>query len=260
MHYFFLSTALNPLKLGVFPGLAFQSLLALLEDNMDPKDFRKIDTIRTFIDLKNVKRLLQKRALDTRGNLTEEKLKEALQNKGELPSYLYEHLSRFDQIEDQVLHFSKVFVDFFCETTLNQSGFLPFYFSLERECRLLLVGLRSKKIGRDLAKELQYEGVDDPLVAHLLAQKDSPNFDFPPGYRDFGDQVKQAGENPMDQYKVFAHYLFNQVMERVQDHPFSVDHALGYFVLFIFVQDWDQLRVKQEEGGQLLDEIVEKLG
>ena len=260
MHYFFLSTALPPLKLGVSPRIDFQGLIALLEDNMTPKDFRKVETIRSFIDLKNVKRLLQERALDPRGSLTDEKLKEALQTKGELPSYLYEHLGRFDQVEDQVLHFSKVLVDFFFEATLKQSRFLSFYFSLERECRLLLVGLRSKKTTRDLNKELQYEEMDDPLVAYLLAQKDRPNFEFPSGYQDFGDQMKQAGENPMDQYKALAHYRFNQVMEKVQDHLFSVDHALGYLVLFMLVQDWDHLRVKQEEGGQHLDEIVEKLG
>lgn len=258
MGYFFLGSVLPPLKLGTEPELGFEDLIVLLKDNLSRKDFKKVEKMRRFIDLKNVKHLLQKQPLDLRGNLTEKQLDEALVTRQGLPEYLYEHLDQYEETKDQIRHFSQVFVTFFREMEEEERGFLSFYFNFEREWRLLMIGFRSKKLSRDLASELQYEDFHDPLVAHLLAQKDSPQFEFPFEYQDFSEQVKQAQEGPLEQYQVLAHYRFNRLQEEVQDHPFQAAFALGYLVQLMLVEDWNQLN--EHEGNQSLNAIVKELG
>ena len=258
MSYYFLGSVLPPLKLGMAPELHFEDLLVLLEENMSARDFKKIAKIRSFIDLQNVKYLLQKEPLDERGNMSEKELDQALVTREGLPEYLYEYLDDYEQTVDQIRHFSSVYVKFFREMEQKEKGFLSFYFNFEREWRLLMIGFRSKRIERDLSKELQYEDFQDPLVAHLLAQKDSPQFEFPFEYQDFDEQVKQAQDHPMDQYQALAKYRFNRLQNQVQDHPFSADYALGYFVQYMLVQDWNQLN--NHQGNQKLNGIVKELG
>jgi len=234
--------------------MSFASLIDLLEKNMSMRDFKKIHSIRSFVDLKNVKRLFQNIPLDTRGNMTEKELDEAIVTREGLPHYLYEHLDRHDQAIKKVGHFSRVFVDFFREMENKKRGFLSFYFSFERKWRLLMLGFRSKKTRRDLTKELQYEDVHDPVVAYILAQKDRPQFDFPLDNQDLHDQLKQVEGQPMEQYKTLARYRFNTWMERIEKCPFSVDYILGYFVQFMLIEDWQSL--SRERGYQKLSEIV----
>ncbi len=254
MRYFFLASFLPPLCITSPAEVSFFGLLSLFKQNMSNADLKKIQVIRSFIDLKNVKRLLQKIPLDRRGNMNEKELDEAIVTREGFPPYLYEQLDRYDQVAEKVRHFSKVLADFFREMDTKKGGFLPFYFSFEREWRLLMIGFRSKKTNRNLAKELQYEDLHDPIVAYILAQKDHPQFEFPPDYRDLQDQLKQIGNRPMEQYKALATYRFNRWMGRMEKHPFSVDYILGYFVQFMLVEDWHSLSV--ERGCEKLNEAV----
>ena len=228
--------------------------MALFEENMSKRDLKKIQIIRSLVDLKNVKRLFQNIPLDKRGNMTEKELEEAIVTREGFPSYLYEHLDRYDQVTDKVGQFSRVFADFFREMESKKGGFLPFYFSFERKWRLLMIGFRSKKIKRDLAKELQYEDFRDPLVAYILAQKDHPQFEFPMDYRDLHDQLKEAESHPKKQYEALATYRFNKWRARMETRPFSIDYILGYFVQFMLIEDWQNL--SRERGYQKLNEIV----
>ena len=257
MSYFFLGSVLPPLRLGVESELSFEDLVVLLQGNMPGSDYKKICKIRSYIDLQNVKSLLLKEPIDPRGNLTEKELDEAIACREGLPEHLYEYLEEYDEIADQIRHFSKVFVTFFKEMAKKEKGFLSFYFNFEREWRLLMIGFRSKKIKRDVTKELQYEDFHDPLVAHLLAQKDSPHFEFPFEYQDFDEKMKQVS-GPLDQYQTLAQYRFNRLSEEVQDQAFSVKYAVGYFVQFILAEDWNKLN--EQKGNQQLNGIVKELG
>ncbi len=46
-----------------------------------------------------------------------------------------------------------------------------------------------KTIERDMAKELQFEDPTDPLVAQILAQKDSGSYEPPPDYADLKEMI-----------------------------------------------------------------------
>ena len=132
--------------------------------------------------------------------------------------------------------------------------FLKFYFNFEREWRLILAGYRSKKLGIDPAKELQYEDFTDPLVAQIIAQKESPFFEFPFGYEQLSEKIKNVEGDPMQQYQLMAGFQFEKIAEVTQDRPFSSDYILGYLTQHMIVEDWHVL--DRMKGNESLTEIV----
>ncbi|MCB1107211.1 MAG: DUF2764 family protein [Chlamydiia bacterium] len=254
MKYYFLGSILPPLKVGIDPGIFFEDLMTLFKDNMSPSDLEKVKAIRTYIDLKNVRQLLKKEEIDRRGNYTEKELDEALVNQQGLPEYLFEYLEEIENVDEQLRHFSKVFITFFKEMEKKHKGFLRRYFRFEREWRVLLAGYRAKKLGVDPAVELQHEDFHDPLVAEVLAQKDAPFFEFPFDYAGLGERLKGVEKKPKEQYEMMAKFRFNRMKEEVQDVSFSVDYLLGYLVQLMIVEDVYAL--DEKEGNQTLSEIV----
>lgn len=256
MRYFFLGSFLPPLKVGVPPELAFEDFILLLRENLSRRDFEKVKKIRSYIDLRNVEQLLKGEPLDSRGNLNEKELDEALVTKDGLPEYLYEYLDGYENTEEKLRHFSKVYVKFFREMEGKEKGFLSFYFNFEREWRLLMTGLRAKNLQRDLVKELQYEDFHDPLVAYLLAQKESPQFEFPFDYSELAEEVKKVKDNPRSQYEMLVRYRIEFLKEKVQDDPFSIEYILAYLAQLILAEDWNALNEKQ--GKKLLSTLVKE--
>ena len=252
--YFFLGSVLPTLSIGRKPDLVFEDLLELLQVNMKRSDLEKVTLIRRHIDLKNVQQLLKKQPLDPRGNFTEKQLDEALLNRVGLPEYLFSHLDAYESIEDQLRHFSKVFIQFFQDMDQKKRGFLKFYFNFEREWRLILAGYRAKKLGLDPIKELQHEDPTDPFVAQILAQKEAPFFEFPFGYEELNEKINEVDGDPMLQYESMATFRFNTLADRAQDNPFSVDYVLGYFVQQMIVENWNAL--DDNQGKESLQQII----
>lgn len=228
--------------------------MELFQKNLSADDFQQVKAIRTFIDLKNVRQLLASEPLDLRGNLTEKELDEALVNQEGLPEYLFDFLEEFKTKEEQLRHFSKVLLTFFKAMEKKYKGFLRRYFRFEREWRVIMAGYRAKKLRVDPAIELQYEDLADPLVAQVLAQKDVPFFEFPFEYHALGEKLKDVGKNPLDQYMLMASFRFERIGEEIQDHPFSLNYFLGYFVQLMIVEDLRAL--DENRGNERLNEIV----
>ncbi|NGX51248.1 MAG: hypothetical protein K1060chlam2_01113 [Chlamydiae bacterium] len=252
--YYFLGSVLPQLKLGDKPDILFVELMELFRENMGESDLEKVAKVRQYIDLKNVWQLLKKQPLDPRGNLIEKELDEALVNREGLPEYLFDHFDLYDSEEERLRHFSKVFILFFKEMDETRTGFLKLYFNFERERRLILVGVRAKKLGVDPAKALQYEDFKDPLVAQIIAQKDAAFFEFPFGYEELAEKLKEVEGDPKGQYEAMAAFRFDKLTENWQDHPFSLDYLLCYLVQLMIIEDW--IALDETEGNQSLTEIV----
>lgn len=252
--YFFLGSFLPPLKVGNKPDIQFNDLIELFKKNMVKADFEKISFLRSYIDLKNIQNLLKKQPLDSRGNYNEKELDEAILNRDGFENYLFEYLDEFETKEKQILHFHKLFLTFFHNAQSRKKGFLKRYFHFEREWKLILTAYRAKKLQRDLTLELQYEDSSDPLVAQIIAQKDSSLFEFPTEYEDLGESLKNSMDNPKKQYEIISTFRFNKVNESVQDKHFSIDFVLGYFVQHIIVEDYYSLNDKKGSLG--LTEII----
>jgi len=253
--YFFLSSMLPPLNLGDKPGLSFQEIWELFRMNMTSGDLRKAHLIRRYVDLKNVWHLLKKQPIDVRGNFTQEELDEALLSREGLPEYLFEYCDSYENVEEQLRHFPKVYTSFFKEVDENERGFLKFYFNFERECRLVLAGRRSRLLGADLIEELQHEDFSDPFVAQIISQRDVNSFEAPSGYEELDERLTEEMDHPKKQYEVMASFRFEKIAQHVQDVVFSINYVLGYFVQFMIVEDWNIINEMPKSHG--ITEVVE---
>jgi uncharacterized protein DUF2764 len=121
----------------------------------------------------------------------------------------------------------------------------------EREWRLVMIGLRAKELGRDVTKELQYEDFSDPIVAHILAQRDAPQYEPPPEYLELKELLLSCGSDPWQKLKVFAAWRFRKVEEMVDRPLFSIDWILAYMVRLLIIEDWNEL--DEKKGKMILD-------
>ena len=228
--------------------------MILFKDNLGSADFEKVKVIQTYVDLKNIQKLLKKEEIDHRGNLNEKQLDEAIVNQEGLPSELFDFFEEHQEVPEQLRHFSKVFITYFREMEKKHKGFLKEYFQFEREWRVLLAGYRAKKLGVDPAIELQHEDFHDPLIAEVLAQKDAPYFEFPFEYVELGEKLKDVGQRPNEQYHLMADFRFHCIGEKVQDHPFSIDYLLGYLAQLMIAED--VFTLDEKRGNINLNEMV----
>lgn len=251
---FFLGSILPPIRVGSKPGILFEDLVTLYKDNLKFGDLNKVKALRSYIDLKNVQKLLKKEEIDHRGNLSEKELDEAIVNQEGLPSYLFDFFEEYQEVPEQLLHYSKVFIVFFKEMQKKYQGFLSEYFSFEREWRILLAGYRSKKLGLDPAVALQHEDFHDPFVAEILAQKDAPFFEFPYEYEQLGEKLEGVSQKPDEEYLLMADFRFQHIEEKIQNHPFSIDYLLGFLVQLMIVED--AFALDEKKGSKNLNEMV----
>ncbi|MES2122866.1 MAG: DUF2764 family protein [Chlamydiota bacterium] len=250
-NYYFVVPSLPPLALGDLPGLTFQELMDRLESCLSKEDLEKVRTMRLFVDICNIRSLLMEEPIDPRGNLSEKDLDEAILVQSVLPDYVYEFLSHYDKAPEKIRHFSGLLAEFFNREIAKQKGFLKKYFTFEREWRLVLVGIRSKTIGRDVAHELQFEDFTDPLVAQILAQKDSDRYDPPVEYAELKDLVASNYADPWLEQRAFAEYRFSKIAELAEGPLFKIDQVLSYMAQLMMIETINELN--EERGKMILD-------
>ncbi|MBS0620775.1 MAG: DUF2764 family protein [Verrucomicrobia bacterium] len=249
--YYFVAISLPPLALRERVSFSFRELVARLEINLSKEDLEKTRVLRRFVDLGNIRALFLEEPIDPHGNLSEKELDEALLVHNILPAYVFEFLDQFEKVSDKVKHFSGLFARFFQEETVKQKGFLQSYLQFEREWRLVLLAMRAKQLGRDVARELQFEDLTDPFVAQILAQKDAPQYDPPSEYVDLKELVASCSRDPWLESKAFAEYRFRKVGEMAEGDLFSIDHILSYMAQLMLLEQLEAL--DPEKGKMILD-------
>ncbi len=250
-NYYFVVPSLPPLSIRARPEISFSDFIFRLNICLSKKDFEKTKVLRLFIDLCNIRSLFLEEDIDSHGNLNEQELNESLLLQSELPDYVFNFLSQFEKVPDKLSHFSGLLALFFNEEIPKHKGFLQSYLKFERESRLVLVGLRSKRLKVDLVKELQFEDVTDPLVAHLLAQKDADRYEPPYEYLDLKELVDSCYQDPWAEYEAFAQYRFNRLEEMVDLKAFSIDRILCYMAQLMIVEGLFELNA--QKGEMILD-------
>ena len=240
-NYYFLAASLPPLKLGEKPELTFDELISRLEINLDKRDLEKTVVFRRWFDLNNIRALYLEDAIDPRGNLSEKELDQALLLKEGLPEYVFEFLDRFESTAQKLRFFPGLLAAYYREETKDLNGFLSRYLEFERAWRLVMLGIKSIELRRNLSEELQFENVEDPFVMDLLAQKDAPSYDPPPEYVDLKEKYLAAGPDPLEQFKAVSKWRFQQIEELVETPPFSIDWIIGYMAQLLIVEQWNEL-------------------
>ena len=256
-NYYFLANILPPIQIGETPDLSFIDFTRMLGLNLKDRDQEKVAVIRRYFDLQNLRLLWQQEELDLRGNLSELELEEALLMEEGFPDYLFQFLKKYEGLPERLRHFPALITHYFREEASVAEGFLQDYLTFEREWRLVLMGFRAKKLQRDLTTELQFEDPTDPLVAQLLAQKDSKNYEPPFRYEELKPLFEEHAEAPFDLHKAMCEYRFKKINALMEGDLFSIDSILGYLAQLIIVEKW--LELDDQQGTQIVERIIEEV-
>lgn len=240
--YYYLATSLPPLLFPAVPELSFDELHWRLEVNLTSRDLRKVQVLRRWIDIGNIRLLLAEQPIDPKGNLGAAELQEALTVQAVLPEYVFDFWQKRDRSAERLRDFAELLAHFLVQATQEESGFLRSYFQFEREARLVMLVHRAKRLHRDLGSELQFEDPTDPFVAYLLAQKDAERFEPPEEYRELRDLMEGCGPDPWQQHKAFAEYRFKRMEEMVAGtQTFHTDRVLLYVAQLMLLEQWHSL-------------------
>jgi hypothetical protein len=255
--YYYLGTVLPDLAVGKLPEISFQELKDLLKDNLSVDDEAQTRLIRRLYDILNIRALWLNDPLDPHGNDDENELEEALISEVGLPNYVYDFLDSHESQSDRLLHFPGLIAQFFSVESAHASGFLKEYLSFERSWRLVMTALRSKRLGRDLLVELQYENPDDPLVAQILSQKDAKAYEPPEEFQDLKALFEKHHRNPLDLEQALCEYRFNHIDHLIAFDVFSTRRILAFVAQFIIVEKWIELDKKK--GTDIIHSILKEL-
>jgi len=258
MRYYFTLLALPPLSLKARPEISFKEFKDLLSLNLSPDDLKKLRTLLRPTDLYNLRAFWLGQPLDERGNLNAKEIEEALLVRDPLPLYLVEFLDRYDTAAERLKAFPSLWASFFREAKETCCGFLGRYFAFERERMLVSAAIRAKAAGRDIARELQFEDPSDPVIAQILAQKDSSDYYPPKEFEELKNLFEEKGHDPEKLDRAILEYRLRKTEEMEDEEaPFSVDQVLGYAARFLIVDSWFQL---DREKGRLEVEKLSEYG
>ncbi|HEV7737370.1 MAG TPA: DUF2764 family protein [Chlamydiales bacterium] len=252
--YYFLGTSFPALMIGQVPPISFDELRELLRMNLTPADWAKFVDLLRLIDLSNIRAEWLGVAFDEQGNYSSQQLEEALLVKEGLPAFITDYLDKYDTTEDRLRFLPSLYSALYREMMEKYpSGFLHEYYKLEREIRLTMTALRAKRFHRDILRELQFEDPTDPLVADIIAQKDTPEYTPP-----FETQVLKAlftrcADDPKELHKALLEYRFDKLQELEEAGPFSVDAILGYAARLLLVESWNRLDL--DKGIELIEHL-----
>ncbi len=240
-------------QIGQSPEITFEDFELLLEMNLSSADLKRVSFLKMFVDLKNLRAHWEKKPLDSRGNFNEKELDEALLIQDLMPGYVFDFLETYDSKELRLKNFSFLLVQYFNEAR-EQGGFLKKYLQFEREFSLILTSLRTKDLQRDLSVELQFEDPYDPLVSHILAQKDLDHYDPPMEYSSLKEIYLEYKTKPIELHRALLEYRMQKLLELEENREFSIDQVLICMVRLMIVEDWD--RLDKDKGKQILESIA----
>lgn len=257
--YYYIGTALPALYFDVPPEISLSEFEHLLKDNLTEHDYEKTQVIRNAYDILNLKSLWLEEELDFWGNYDAHALEEALVSQVGLPQYIYDFIEAHEKVEDRIRYFPALLARFFKEETAKHpKGFLHDYITFEREWRLVFLGFRAKKLGRDLSVELQYEDPEEDFIAQLLAQKDAKTFEPPEKYHELKVIFDKFSDDPMALQRAVDEYRFNYIENLVSEaDEFSIDRILAYMACLIIVQKW--FEQDKAKGAQIVDTILKEI-
>ena len=246
--YAFIDTLLPTLRVGQAPEIDSYELDFIMKLNLKKSDFEEISHIRRLVDIDNILALASGTQFLPGGNLNEGQLQEALISDGQLPSWIMSFLETYPQDQERVAHFPELYHTFFQKEKETTTGFLKTYFEFEWQWRLVMLSLRAKELGRDLAKELKYEDPEDDFVNELLSQREGKGFEAPLAMQPLQAIYKRKKDSPLDLLQAISEWRFETIDDLISWKVLSLEYILGYVAKLQIVEQWLFLdRLKGEE-------------
>lgn len=252
-HYYYLGCALPSLSFEKEIETTLEELHVMLKMNLSATDLEKLSSLKLEEDLKNLKAIWLEKEIDSHGNYNESELEEALLAKEDFPEFVIDFLNQYESNEDRVRYFSSLMTHFYNYAIQNFYGFLSEYFQFEKELRLTLTALRAKAFHKDITSELQFEDLQDPFVAYLLAQKDADILDVDSKYTEVKEFFQKYLEEPKELAKALLKYRFYAIEEIKKRHFFAIDEILSYYIQLRIIESWQKLQSTDEN---LLNQLV----
>lgn len=239
--YYFIGTYIPQLRMGVSPEISIESYASLLEENLSTVDTSEWIALRRYYDLMDLLFFWMGRSLTGYGNFNENTLEEAILTGRDLPEYVDHYLDTYESTADRIQNFSKLHAAFYAEEIPKAHGFLKSFLIEDQAIRLILVGLRSKKWGRPLLNELQFENPNDDLVAYMLTQKDAKTFEPPLEFAELKTLYESFSEEPLKLQQAILSYRFKKVGELIGLQTFTLDRLLSYYVQLVLADQWKNI-------------------
>lgn len=253
-NFYYLATALPSLKIGEQPDITFEEFDQMLRENLSIKDYQQVQEFRRYFDVQNLRAFLKNEEFEPFGNFDLAQLEEQLVHQEDLPPFYKAFLEKYPETKDREAHYPELLAAYFRDESKEASGLLKKYLDFDRELRLVMVGFRAKKLGRDLLKELQYENPEEDLIAQILAQKDAPEFEPPEGFESLRAIFEEYKDRPLDLHQALTQYRFEKVEDLMGLRTFNLDYIMGYFIQLMMVEKW--LQLDKQKGTEIVDKIV----
>lgn len=235
--YYFLGIFLPALSFGEPPECSFEEIETLFHDQLSKRDQEKMQVLRRFFDLFNLRALWLGQEMDRRGTLTVLALEEAIDSRTGLPEEVYAFLDHYQKKEERLHHFPLLLARFFQKAESLKDPFLRRYLNFERELRLVMTAFRAHQLKRDLSVELQYENPEEELIAQLLAQKEAKSFEPPEKYQGIKEVFEMHQNDPLALEYALDKVRFEKIEEMAEEEEsFSIERLLAFFLQFLLVE------------------------
>ncbi len=238
--YPFIACSLPQLQIGMLPEISFEDFELLLELNLSDDDFKKVQMIRRYFDILNIRAFLAGEALDRHGLYNEKQLEENLVTRNGFPEYVFEYLDRHETPKEQLKYFPELLSMYYANEIKESKGFMKNFMTFERDWKRVSTALRAVKLGRNVIEELKYENLEE--------------YELPENFEELIKIFHENSDRPMKLHQALYEYRFRMIEEICANEQFTLRKVLGYLVQFILVEKWTGL--DQEKGKQFIDQVV----
>lgn len=233
--HFFLCTAVPELSLEQKPAIDFESFIFMLELSCSKLEWRHVRSLREFFDLMNLQATLFNRPLQPYGAVSPDDFADNLRQHMGLNETIIDYLTHYPSDDQRKEHFSQLTTLFF-EEKKRERGFVGDYFTWLEEFFIVGAAVRSKRLGRDIARELSDEDFSHPLVLESLAFRDAASYEPPEDFATVKEIYNRDFENPKELEKNTTQFIFQHLEAIKEKKPFTLDYLLAYMVQLILVE------------------------
>ncbi len=235
-------------------------LVEELRENLQPKDFEKVQLLLLDLDNRNLLHWLQHKDIprEQLARYSPEELEEGLkEEESDLPDYMHRFAEAYRNEqpiwpgmswENQL---TRLYFDYVLAKT---TGFLHDHFTFEQDLRNLLVGWNSREY--DIPLEGQLIGENE--ITHAIQHQHSRTFGLEREVEYF-DRLEHILEqdNLFEREGDIDRLRWQVIEQRTTFHYFTVERVLGYFLQFRLLLRW--LKLDQQRGQQLIRKKIQIL-
>lgn len=233
--HFFVCSALPDISIEQKPRIDFESFIHMVKFSCTHREWQAVCSVRSFFDLMNLQAVLYERPLQLYGNVSPREFQDPIRHSLELPPFIVDFLTHYSSRSEQKEHFPALVAQFFYEKR-ELSGFVGEFFSWLEEFFIVGGLVRSKRLGRDIAKELEDEDFSHPLVIEGLAYRNAANYDPPYRFAAVKEIYERDFTDPKALEKNTSNFIFQHLEAIKEDRAWTLDFLLAYMVQLILVE------------------------